>query len=181
MGFFSMQGLKLNLRLLLLGMCLTVLAACAEPTKVIPCPPILIPLDTERVTRFAPGSGRDITDVVMRGEIRFLSGECTVKDEEVEMTFPIAVRGLRGPAQKTGVEPIRLFLAVSTPDRQILNRREMDMTLNFEGNRTTTVSADTVTVVIPKKEEQSARSFILFIGLVLSEEELQYNREESRR
>ena len=57
MGFFSMQGLKLNMRLLLLGMCLTVLAACAEPTKVIPCPPILIPLDTERVTRFAPGSG----------------------------------------------------------------------------------------------------------------------------
>lgn len=176
-----MRALRVNTRFLLLGMCLSLLTACAEPTKIIPCPPILIPLDTERVTRFAPGTGRDITDVVMRGEIRFLSGECTVKDEEVEMTFPIAVRGLRGPAQKTGVEPIELFLAVSTPDREILNRREMDMTLNFVGNRTSTVSSDTVTVVIPKKEEQSAKSFILFIGLVLSEEELQFNREESRR
>lgn len=167
---------------LLLALAGLLLAACNQPPdKLITCPNIRIPQDTERVTRFAPGDGRDITDVVLQAEVKFLSGECPIDEEEIEMTFPIAVRGLRGPADTDGVEDINVFIAVTTRDREVLQRRELPLTLRFEGNRNSIVSSDTVTVTIPKTPEQGSKNFLVFIGLVLSSEELAYNREESRR
>ena len=145
------------------------------------CPEILIPLNTERVTRFAPGTGRDITDVVLQAEVKFLSGECSLEEDNITMTFPIAVRGERGPAERDGVEVMDVFLAVATPDRKILTRREIPMTLPFEGNRTTIVSSDIVTVNIPRDEQQTVDDFLVFMGLALSRDELAYNREEQRR
>ena len=161
------------------------LAACGDleltDTATFRCPEILIPLNTERVTRFAPGTGRDITDVVLQAEVKFLSGECTLEEDVISMTFPVAVRGERGPAEQDGVEVMDVFLAVSTPDREILTRRELPMTLPFEGNRTTIVSSDVVTVNIPRDDQQTVDDFVVFLGLALSREELAYNRQEQRR
>lgn len=173
---------KFAARAALLGALAGVAAACSSPPEVvIPCPAIRIPFDTERVTRFREGPGRDITDVVLQAEVKFLSGECTVGEEEIEMVFPIAVGGQRGPAETDGIEEVRVFLAVSTRDRQILTRRELPMTLNFSGNRTSIISSDFVTIQIPKRADQKPGEFVLFMGLALSEEEFAYNQEESGR
>ena len=160
---------------------LLLLSACSgTPDKLVTCPEILIPQNTERVTRFAPGEGRDITDIVLQGEVKFLSGECEIGEEEITLDLPIAVGGTSGPADTDRTESISVFIAVSTYDRQILTRRELPMTLNFTGNRTSVVTMDTVSLDIPKKPDQTAQDFVIFLGLVLSEEELAYNREESR-
>lgn len=162
-----------------------VLAGCSslDLTQPAPlaCPEILIPLHTERVTRFAPGGGRDITDILVRAEVKFLSGECSLSSDSITMTFPIAVRGERGPAENDGVEVMDVFLAVATQDREILTRREIPMTLPFQGNRTVIVSSDNVTVDIPRDDQQTVDDFVLFVGLALSAEELAYNRQEQRR
>lgn len=164
---------------------LVILSSCGDiqltDTATYSCPQILIPLDTERVTRFAPGTGRDITDVVLEAEVKFLSGECSLEEDQIVMAFPIAVRGQRGPAENDGVESMDVFLAVSTPNREVLARRQLPMTLTFEGNRTTMVSSDTVTVTIPRDDQQTVDDFIVFLGMALSEEELAFNRQESRR
>jgi len=97
------------------------------------------------------------------------------------MTFPVAIGGLRGGADRDGTETINLFLAVATQNRDILTRRELPMTLIFDGNRTSSVSSDTVTITIPKRPDQLAKEFVLFLGIVLTEDELEYNRQESRR
>ncbi|MDW3206813.1 MAG: hypothetical protein R8L07_14850 [Alphaproteobacteria bacterium] len=169
-------------RAVLIGTLALATAACSSPPdEIIACPTIRIPLDTERVTRFADGPGRDITDVVMQAEIKFLSGECTVDEDEIEMTFPIAIRGVRGPADRDGVEQIEVFLAVTNRDRDVLQRRELPMTLKFVGNRTSIVSSDFVTIQIPKELDQTSKEFLVFLGLKLSKEELEYNRSESGR
>ncbi len=161
--------------------CAALLGACTPPETYIACPNILIPLGTDRVTRFAPGEGRDITDIIVQAEVKFLSGECTIREEAIEMTFPVAIGGLRGAADRDGTETINLFLAVATQNRDILTRRELPMTLIFDGNRTSSVSSDTVTITIPKRPDQLAKEFVLFLGIVLTEDELEYNRQESRR
>lgn len=165
------------------GVCLALgLAACSgAPDIAINCPTILRAIDTERVTRFADGPGRDITDIVLLAEVRHLSGECQVRDDEIRMTFPIAVRGERGPGDKDGVEQIGVFMHVFTRDRTPLARRELPFTLQFPGNRTAIVKSDVVTVEIPKTPTQSANDFVIYIGMMLSQEELAFNREESRR
>ncbi|MEQ8440476.1 MAG: hypothetical protein RIM33_00970 [Alphaproteobacteria bacterium] len=158
----------------------SVLAACSNPEIAVRCPAIRLPLGTEQVTRFAPGAGRDITDVVLQAEVKFLSGECSVGEESIDMTFPVAVRGVRGPADTDGVEQVQVFMAVSTRQREVLARREIPLTLRFVGNRTSIVTADSVSVEIPKTADQDGEDFIVFLGFVLSEEELEYNRTEGR-
>lgn len=158
------------------------LVACSgAPDIAINCPTILRAIDTERVTRFADGPGRDITDIVLLAEVRHLSGECAVRDDEIRMTFPIAVRGERGPGDKDGVEQIGVFMHVFTRDRKPLARRELPFTLRFPGNRTTIVKSDFVTVEIPKTPEQTSNDFVIYVGMMLSQEELAFNRQESGR
>jgi len=168
------------MRLVPIGLCAAVLAACAQPDIAVRCPTIRLPLGTEQVTRFADGPGRDITDVVLQAEVKFLSGSCDIFEDNIEMTFPVAVRGVRGPADQDGMERVRVFMAISTIQREVLARREIPLTLQFAGNRTSIVSADTVTVDIPKTVDQDGEDFIVFLGFVLSEEELEYNRVEGR-
>jgi len=48
--------------------CAALLGACTPPETYIACPNILIPLGTDRETRFAPGEGRDITDIIVQAE-----------------------------------------------------------------------------------------------------------------
>lgn len=169
-------------RLILAFLPVALLGACAQPPdQVIRCPQILIPLDTERLTRFAEGNGRDITDIVVQAEVKFLSGECEVDEDEIVMEFPIAVRGSRGPAERDGQEQVDVFMHVFTADRQTrLSSRDIPMSLEFTGNRTSMVAADRLTVRIPKQPDQDSRDFLVFLGLKLSREELNYNREESR-
>jgi len=157
-----------------------VLTACANRNVVhVDCPEIRIPINTDRITRFAPGDGRDITDVALRAEIGFLSGECIVYDEEIQMVFPVAIRGERGPAEDDYVEALSAFLAVANQDRQILSRRQLPFTIRFAGNETEVVNTDIITITIPKVEEQPSREFLVFLGLNLSREEYGFNREES--
>lgn len=169
-------------RLLLIALPLAVLTACAQPpSEVVRCPQILIPLDTERLTRFAEGDGRDITDIVLQAEVKFLSGECDVDEEEIVMEFPIAVQGSRGPAERDGQEAVEVFMHVYTADRETrLSSRDIPLTLEFVGNRTSIVVADQLTIRIPKQPDQTGAAFVVFLGLKLSREELEFNREESR-
>ena len=157
------------------------LTACAPPPDMlITCPLIRIPQNTERLTRFAPGDGRDITDVVLRAEVKFLSGECTIGEKKIVMTFPIVVRGLRGPAETDGTEPVDVFVAVTTRAKKPLSLRAWPLVLRFQGNRNVVVSSEVITVLIPKTAEQSNKDFLVYLGFRPSKEELSYNREESR-
>ena len=71
--------------LALLGGALLLAAGCAgEADIAVKCPDIRIPADTERLTRFRDGGGRDITDVRVQAEVTYLSGSCTVEDEAID-------------------------------------------------------------------------------------------------
>mgnify|MGYP003700412869 CR=1 FL=1 len=164
--------------LLVLGL---VLAGCSASTDLaVKCPEIRIPQNTERLTRFREGDGRDITDVRLQAEVTYLSGACTVDDEAIEVTFPIAVAAQRGPANSEGLSNVMLFVAVATPEREILSRRELPLRLTFPGNKVRIIAREPITVEIPKTEEQTSKDFKIFLGFVLTRGELDYNRTEDR-
>ena len=157
-------------------------AACSSDEALrVDCPAVRIPADTERLTRFRDGGGRDITDVRLQAEVKFLSGECEIEEERIVMSFPVAVAAKRGPANENGESAVSLFMAVTTPEREILTRRALPITLRFPGNRTQVVASETVSVEIPKEPEQTVSDFLVFLGFELSRAELRYNRQEERR
>jgi hypothetical protein len=157
------------------------LAGCAASGEVaVKCPEIRIPQNTDRMTRFVPGDGRDITDVRLKAEIRYLSGTCEVKEETISMSFPLVVGAQRGPANTDGVSDVAVFVAVAKPDRTILNRRELPFKLTFPGNKVRVIAREPLTVDIPKTAGQGARDFLIFMGFALTRDELDYNRSEER-
>lgn len=157
------------------------LAGCAGSGELaVKCPEIRIPQNTERLTRFRPGDGRDITDVRLQAEVTYLSGECTVEEDVIEMTFPVAVAAQRGPANEEGVSPVTLFVAVATADRTILSRRELPLRLTFPGNKVRIISREELSVEIPRQEGDGVRDYLVFLGFALSREELTFNRQEER-
>ena len=157
------------------------LAACSGTNELsVKCPEIRIPQNTERLTRFRSGDGRDITDVRLQAEVTYLSGECTIDDDVIEMSFPVAVAGQRGPANQEGVSPVTLFVAVATADRTILSRRELPLRLTFPGNKVRIVSRETLSVEIPREEGDAPRDYLVFLGFALSQDELTFNRQEQR-
>jgi len=165
---------------LLCGAVFLVAGCTGQGEVAIDCPEIRIPADTERLTRFRDGGGRDITDVRLQAEVTYLSGTCAVDEEEIEMSFPVAVAGQRGPANEEGVSDVRLFVAVTTRDRQVLSRRELPLRLTFPGNKVRVNARDLLSIEIPKTEAQEARDFLIFLGFVLAPNELEYNRVEGR-
>lgn len=167
--------------LALLGGALLLAAGCAgEADIAVKCPDIRIPADTERLTRFRDGGGRDITDVRVQAEVTYLSGSCTVEDEAIELSFPIAVAAQRGPANDEGLADVRLFVAVTDRNREVLSRRELPLRLTFPGNKVRIIARENLSIDIPKTEEQGARDFLVFLGFALNAQELEYNRTEGR-
>lgn len=157
------------------------LAACGDRGVHIACPDVRILQNTERLTEYRDGPGRDITDIVLEAEVQYLSGECKVGKEQVVMDFPIAVGARRGPANSKGVSDVTLFLAVATRDREILSRRELPFRLIFPGNRLNIVNAERVEIKIPRKEGQPVTDFQIFIGFELTKGQLEFNRTQRRR
>lgn len=154
------------------------LAACTgqQTNSGVTCPEIRIPIDTERLTRFRVGPGRDITDIRLQAEVLFEAGTCTVEEELITMRFPVLVKGARGPANRDGLSDIGLFLAVTTQDRTILNRRAWTVPLVFEGSRNSSQVSETVIIDIPKTADQGGWDFIVFLGFELSPAEFDHNR-----
>ena len=55
------------------------------------CPRVQLLEYADRLTEFAPGAGRDLTDVVLTGRLVNIDGECNVEDDRVELDLTVRV------------------------------------------------------------------------------------------
>ncbi|WP_119165205.1 hypothetical protein [Algihabitans albus] len=160
------------------------LAACGsldglfagEDGPVIVCPRILPVVEAEQMTRFV-ADGRDLTEVDFRARLADVRAECVADEEEIELTLQVMLSASRGPANAEGAAGFSYFVAVATRDEQILARDEYQVGIPFEGNRTTVGLLDEVDVEIPLAEGQTGREYRVFLGLALTPDELEWNRQ----
>lgn len=160
---------------------LPALAACTGADQAGPaCPRVRVPTEVGTLTRFAPGGGVDITDVTFESELVSVRGECTVDDEEVEVPLLIEFGSRLGPAAESRTVPVELFVAVTDLQRNVLSRRALSYELRFPAGQLTVGRQQRLVVDIPKSETQRGDSFLIFVGYVLSDEELAFNRAQLR-
>ena len=140
------------------------------------CPQLVPVVDAMRVTRFQ-GEGRDLTDAEFEARIDDVSGECELDDEEIVTNMAVTLVAKRGPADQDRRISFRYFVAIADNFENVLAREEFGVTLEFEGNRTQIGYLDEIEPTIPLKEGQSGRDFRIYVGLVLTPEELERNRQ----
>ena len=157
-----------------------VLAACASDTEaqLRICPsPILID-DASDLTRF-DGVGRDLTDVQFEASIEEATLACSFDTDEnvINADMGVVITASRGPANVGNQADLRYFVAIATRDQRVLSRDSFDLAIPFEGNRTRVAARDELTPRIPIGPNEDGRDYRIYIGFVLTPEELQYNRE----
>ncbi len=157
---------------------LVALGGCVEPPPPPDCPSVRVLQDPGTLTRFREGDGRDITDILFQAEFSGVSGDCIVDDNEVSIDFAVRIAAQRGPADTEKRADMNIFMAVQAPDRQILSREEFQIQIPFDGNQTRVVYSDEFEGRIPLPAGESAGGYTVYLGFVLTREELQFNREQ---
>ena len=132
--------------------------------------------DAAQLIRFN-GNGRDLTDVVFEARLENFTLSCEYDDNVIEAEMNLQVLAVRGPADRDRVAKFGYFVAIATRDRQIGAREEFDLEVPFEGNHTRVVAAEELTPRIPLKAGEDGSNYLIYVGLAVTPEELQYNRE----
>jgi hypothetical protein len=154
----------------------------AEPI-ILACPGTRILADASKIIHYAEGAGRDLTDVVFEGEIQNITLACLTKiDEknrvgvmEVEVGFNIAAS--RGPADRTRKAIYPYFVIVTDLNKKIIYREELNVSINFSGNRSKlSFASDLITIELPLRPEVIGKSYLVYGGFVLTREQLEHNR-----
>ena len=135
---------------------------------------------TDTVTYLAPGS---VKDVVAVAAIKGFNGDCSFKDKKsnvvtVSLTLPFAAqKGAAAGALKEKELPY--FIAVLSPDEQILQRKAFTTKIDFD-NTGTGSSIEEHTLKIPLKARADAGRYKVVIGFALTRDQLKYNEEQQK-
>ena len=176
------------LRSLGLALCSAGLAACAGSSERAPaCPSAAVLNDAATMTRFAPGGGRDPLDVDFDVEIADLASGCQFEkkgknfDRLVVAVAPVLIT-TRGPANASRKAEYVYFVSLIGPDGDIVTRQSFPVAVSFSGNQRQLTRRDDdppVTIDIPLTRLDDAVNYEVLLGLQLTEDELQYNRQRS--
>ena len=136
--------------------------------------------DAAEITQFLPGQGRDLTDVTLEARIANFKGFCDTEIEDdrsgvIDVDLQLLFVAARGPAAVTREATVKYFVAIADTDENIVAREEFETGVAFEGNRNLVRFAEELIQTIPLQAGQRGDAFSVFIGFVLSDDELKYN------
>lgn len=166
---------------------LLLIAACTGvalgPSVAPPCPNVSVITDTSAVTKFQPGLGHDLTDIIFRAQIVDYEGFCDTDVEEdgggeIEVAMRLSIEIERGPANTEGGGIFEYFVAIGDQDANLIAKEQFTTEFVFEGNanRMTAVEEPIEFSNIPLKPGQFGDDFTIYVGFQLSKDELLYNR-----
>ena len=159
-----------------------VLAGCAlfqEAGPPLPCPRAVTVADAASLTRF-DGAGRDLTDVLFEAEIAQIASACEYDDGAVDVTVQIQFVAQRGPADQERRGDFDYFVAIADAGHEILVRESFDATIEFPGNKTQAGVVEELEQHIPLAADEPGAGYVIYVGFVLTPDEVAYNRQNAR-
>jgi hypothetical protein len=160
---------------------LIALAGCAsdEQPARLACPPAVMPPESAQLVAFA-GGGRDLTDVRFDLQLTDVALTCTLERDDDARTLEteLGVRFIaeKGPANRDGLATGRYFVAVTGPEGEVLSRQSFALELELPGNQTRVAAEQYLSPEIPLAEGAATDAYTVYVGLVLTPEQLRFNR-----
>lgn len=161
----------------------TLLSSCGMFEADLPpvCPDVVILSDASRITKFRDGPGRAPDDVEVEAEIIGFKGECKRVKQGAEVTLAVSMSAKRGPADTDGAAELAYFVAIPDYFPSPQAKAVFDTRLQFPADTGTLRHVDgEVVMTIPQPEGQAAAKEV-YLGFQLSDEQLRFNRDKSRR
>ncbi len=162
----------------LLSGCST-LSETFEEVPTLTCPTFFVLDGADKLVRYLPNSENDVTDTLLRANLRFSEGECSISDQTLFLEFPVIIDSEKGPALKanTPIE-IEFFIAVLDQDKNILTRDNIIISIAFEPLVSSQLVSRFVEYSFPLKG-LLPKDYSIYLGFVLTREEfnkIQRNR-----
>jgi len=82
----------------------------------------------------------------------------------------------RGPADKARKASFAYFVAITDNKDNVLTRQQFDTYIDFPGNRTRDGIRESLEQSIPLAAGQRGDDFRIYVGFVITHDELAYNR-----
>jgi hypothetical protein len=169
-------------RLFALLALLLLVSSCSWFRKESPraCPRLGVVADTAELTRYRPGSGRDITDQLFTARIGDVAGNCRLDKASANVDMKVSILAERGAAMtEAGGAELEYFVAVTAPDDQILAKETFRTRLDFAGRNRTGI-AEELSQRIPLPADSDPGAYSVLVGFQLTPEELADNRRRRR-
>jgi hypothetical protein len=159
------------------------LSSCSlfNTAKQYPCPTVGMPRDTATLTRFREGPGRDLTDVVYEAGVADVQMACNYTSQGVDIDLAVVVAADRGPANTSRTVTVPYYIAIVDPQRNILAKQVFTANLAFQANVARARSREETQENIPLAKGKSAERYGIVIGMQLTPDEVEYNRNKSLR
>ena len=147
-----------------------------------PCPAVRIDSTTARLTQFKEGAGRDIKDVEYQAELIAYQGACTFSEKGVEVQMDLDVALAAGPAAKKDPASLYYFVAVPQLFPNPVGKRlfKLSQSLPTSPGEKERVKESDIRVFIPLKKDEPAAAYDVYVGLQLTNEQLDYNRSQRK-
>lgn len=145
------------------------------------CPAALVVGETSAITKFRPGPGRDLTDIIAQAEMGGIVGNCASDRNGVTVMVAFRVAAAIGPASRERRVQLTYYFAVVDPDQQVPAREVRQLDLSFPSGQQRLDLAEQVEVRIPAVRRGRERGYQVLVGFDLTPEELQYNRSRRRQ
>jgi hypothetical protein len=145
------------------------------------CPEVFILEDAKDLTKFKPGSGRDITDILFEAEIVNFTGGCEYDKGEAEIELLVQIRVERGPANRNRGISFEYFVAIPKFQSQPEGKRVLPVKGAFEDNKTRLIYQDELTMTIPVKAPTDGAGIEIVLGFQLTPDQLKFNRSRKQR
>lgn len=142
------------------------------------CPPILILKDAGSLTRYAPDTTKDITDVLFQAKIVDFRGICDYNKERtrVDIDLSLAFDLLRGPANRDRKASFEYFVAIPQFHPAPQGRNTFSIDAAFDGQATRARINDRIELEIPLDPKVSRETYAIYLGFQLTRQELEDNR-----
>ncbi len=146
------------------------------------CPHVGVLADAADLTRFRPGRGEDLTDMVLDARVMGVAGSCDLARGATNVDVAITIQATRGPAAGTRTLDVPYFVAVMDREGRILDKQVFQARFEFPPNRSTMrLTGEEVRLVLPTPEGVRGRDFAVSVGLQVNEAELAFNRRRGPR
>lgn len=156
-----------------------------EKKQPPPCPEINILADAAKFTQFRSGPGRDITDVVLGGEITGYKGSCTYDKDSKKLTVTLQVEMTftKGPAATSNVTHVAYFVAVPAFFPKPEAKQILGVQFAFAANADHVgITDNQVDVVLPVADfVKDIPNREIYVGFQLDPDELNYNRRDQAK
>jgi len=174
------RPLRTTLAVSALGLVLTGCGLLDKSVKYA-CPQVFLLDDARDMTKFKPGPGRDITDILFEAEIVNFVGDCDYDEGQAEIELSVQIRVERGPANKGREIAFEYFVAFPKYESQSEGKSVFNVVGAFEGNRTRMIYRDDLEMTIPVKVPTDGAALEIVLGFQLTPEELKFNRSRKQR